>query len=570
MAMELLLIDDNQDDRQAIIQILLKADSPINITQAECANDALNCVAKYNFDCILLDEHFPDMGCVDVIRVLNNGCSSNTAIIIISTEARALQFEKSIESGAQDFVIKSDIDIGRLSYTVKQTQYQLDLQRELMHSQEKMRELTEYDLLTDLSNRYRFELCLARAVFKAKCERNQIAVLLLDIDDFKSVNDTFGHRKGDLLLTQLAERLSGTKRKHDILFRLSADEFVVLATDLDDPGYAYTLAKRLLMVFNKPFFLGEAKINVSASIGIATLSETNHSVSELMKCADMAMCRGKKRGRNQIQFYSESLHHEVRRRRKLESDLRQAIAKQELEVYYQAQISAKDGSIVGAEALLRWQHSSDGMIMPGEFLPIAEETGLIEPIGEWVLRTACSQVAAWNKQLSEKKQKMRVAVNLSALQIKSEKLFDVVTSSLRESGLSASCLELEITESALIESPEKIAVILNKIVAQGVTLALDDFGTGFSSLQHLKYFPIQTLKIDRSFIMEIGEAPRDERLLSALIHFAQAFDVKTVAEGVEDAYHSKFCTDKGCDILQGYYYCMPIPAKKFAKEMLKL
>jgi diguanylate cyclase (GGDEF)-like protein len=568
--MDLLIIDNSQDDRREIIQMLQSTQVAVNVTQASNALEGLNCVVKNSFDCILLDYRLPDMAGVDVMRVLNNGDLNGTAVVMMSEVANEQRFDRCIKNGAQDLLLKNEVDIRRLTHAVHQAQQQSKLEQALKDSQDKLRELTEHDPLTDLTNRYGFELCLAKAVSRAKRNKDQIAVLLLDVDDFKSVNDTLSHRDGDLLLKQIAKRLAGAKRKNDILARLGGDEFVVLATDLNDPGFAYALAKRLLDVFKAPFDLGSIEVTSSASIGISTLGEATKNVSELMKCADIAMYRSKNKGRNQIQFYSDSVHREVNRRMNLENDLRNAIKNQELEVYYQAQVRAGDGDVIGMEALLRWNHPTDGMIMPGEFLLIAEEMGLVNTIGEWVLNTACRQTAKWNKQLAVENKTLSVAVNLSASQIESSELFDTVMQSLNDSGLSANCLELEITENALIESPERTVTILEKIVAQGVTMALDDFGTGFSSLQHLKLFPIQVLKIDRGFVSDIGKGRRGERLLAALIHFARAFHVRTVAEGVEANFHSSFCSDEGCDVLQGFYYSLPEPAEAFERNILNI
>lgn len=568
--MDLLIIDDNQDDRQQIISTLQKTSMPVNITQAESAIDGLNNVIRYEFDCVLLDYSFPDMAGLDLMRVLKSNACIDTPVVMMSEQVNQTRYEKSINCGAQDFLHKNEVDICRLQHAIQQARIQRELEGQLDRSQRKLRELTEHDQLTELANRYNFELCLAKAVSRAKRHSDQIAVLLLDLDDFKSVNDTLSHRNGDLLLQQIADRLNRAKRANDILARLGGDEFVVLATDLGDPGLAYTLAKRLLDVFKMPFVIGDIEVKSSATIGIATLGEACNTVSDLMRCADIALYRGKRQGRNQIQFYSQSVHQEVMQRMSIEADLRNAVTKNEFEVYYQPQVNALDGQVVGAEALLRWNHPTLGVVLPGEFLSIAEETGLVDRIGEWVLQTACAQTAKWNAVLNHQGRELSIAVNVSASQLNTEHFVNTVDRSLSDSGLSASCLELEITEHALIEAPKRTASILKKIVNRGVTMALDDFGTGYSSLQHLKLFPIHVLKIDRGFVSAIGHERRDERLLAALIHFARAFQVKTVAEGVEDSVHCAFCADEGCDLLQGFYYSLPLTATQFEQDILKL
>ena len=307
---------------------------------------------------------------------------------------------------------------------------------------------------------------------------------------------------------------------------------------------------------------------IGASIGVAFYNEAASDSSELMKCADIAMYRAKKMGRNQIQFYSEALDREVRYRNHIESSLRMALRQNELKVYYQAQVDAQTHQVIGMEALIRWLHPQDGLISPDQFLPIAEEIGLMEEIGDWILLEACRQAQQWLSLLASTGRSFTMAVNLSASQIGHIDLYEKIVKTLDATGLAPTALELEITENCLIEEPHEHAKVLDKIAQLGVRFALDDFGTGFSSLEHIKLFPISVLKIDKSFIASYDKDEKDTRLLAALLNFAYGFNVTAVAEGIETVEQAEFCTERHCNVLQGYLFSRPIEASEFEAKYI--
>ncbi|QYJ79250.1 putative bifunctional diguanylate cyclase/phosphodiesterase [Shewanella acanthi] len=569
--MDLLLIDDDEVDRTAIIRALRQSQTAFNVVEANCAFDGLSLAVERHFDGILLDYMLPDANGLDVLIKLNSMSTEQSAVIMLSRYEDEKLAQRCIEYGAQDFLLKDEVNPRILSRAIRYAKQRSSMATALRSSHEKLKELAEHDSLTKLVNRYGFELCLNRAIARARRGQGYLAVILLDLDDFKSINDTLGHQTGDVLLVKVAARLSTVLRDGDLIARLGGDEFVVLVTETDNKYFPMVVAKRLLQAFEKAFQLGPNEVMIGASVGVAFYNDAASNSSELMKCADIAMYRAKKLGRNQIQFYSEALDKEVRYRNHIESSLRIALKQQEFRVFYQAQVDAKTHCLVGMEALIRWEHAEDGLISPDQFLPIAEEIGFMEEIGDWVLLDACKQAKRWLDMLQPIGHKLTIAVNLSASQLANAHLYDKILHALRESALPAEALELEITESGLIEEPSERARVLNLINDLGVRFALDDFGTGFSTLEHLKHFPISILKIDKSFIASYDHDEKDTRLLAALLNFAQGFNVMAVAEGIETLEQANFCTERSCNVLQGYFFSRPIDASEFeAKFILPL
>ena len=569
--MDLLLIDDDEVDRTAIIRALRQSKLTFNVVEANCAFDGLNLALERHFDGILLDYLLPDANGLEVLIKLNAMTQDQTVVVMLSRYEDEKLAQRCIELGAQDFLLKDEVNSRILTRAIRYAKQRSSMALALRNSHQKLKELAEHDSLTKLVNRYGFELCLNRAIARAKRCHDYLAVILLDLDDFKAINDTLGHQTGDILLVKVAARLSEVLRDGDIIARLGGDEFVVLVTDNDYKYFPMIVANRLLKVFEDVFCLGDNDVLIGASIGVAFYNEAASNSSELMKCADIAMYRAKKMGRNQIQFYSEALDKEVRYRNHIESSLRTALKRNEFKVHYQAQVNAKTHQLVGMEALIRWQHPVDGIITPDQFLPIAEEIGLMEDIDDWVLEQACIQAQVWLIQLQPTGREFTIAVNLSASQIGNENLFDKIASTLTKTGLPAVALELEITENCLIEDPHEHAKMLDRIAELGVRFALDDFGTGFSSLEHIKLFPISVLKIDKSFVASYDKDDKDTRLLAALLNFAHGFNVISVAEGVETIEQAEFCTSRHCTVLQGYLFSRPLDATEFeAKYILPL
>jgi diguanylate cyclase (GGDEF)-like protein len=419
-----------------------------------------------------------------------------------------------------------------------------------------------HDGLTALPNRSLFNKLLSQAISQAQRYNKSLAVAFIDLDRFKQINDTLGHEAGDELLKEVASRLKTCLRDSDVVARLGGDEFVVLLMDLEQEKYAATVAQKILTVIAKPFVLLGQDFRVTASIGISTYPIDGVDELTLTKNADIAMYQAKEDGKNNFQFYSEKLNANSLERLSLESSLRHALERNEFELHYQAKRDTASGGISGMEALLRWRHPDLGLIAPMQFIPVAEETGLLVPIGKWVLRTACLQNVAWEKQGLPR---LTMAVNLSARQFSDEHLLRDVTAILKSTGMQADLLELEIHESLLIQDIEKTLKILSALKAVGVKIAIDDFGAGFSSLSTLQRFPLDTIKIDRSFIRDVATAGEDSTLTEAIISMGKSLGLTVVAQGVETREQAEFLREHACDEFQGFYFNKPVSAQQFTE-----
>ena len=427
----------------------------------------------------------------------------------------------------------------------------------------RIQHMAHHDFLTGLPNRFllmdRFDQVIASA------ERNdtRFALLFIDLDRFKNVNDTLGHTIGDQLLCDVARRLSLAVRSTDTISRQGGDEFIVLLSDVDSPDAAAQVARKLMQVLGEPCLLGSHQITLTPSIGIAVSPEDGSDLDSLLKHADLAMYDAKQQGRNNYQFFRREMNARSLEMLLMESDLRLALRKGEFELHYQPQVALGSRQTVGVEALLRWRHPERGLVSPVDFIPMAEETGLIVPIGQWVLETACHQCAAWR---AGDWPDMKVAVNLSAAQFRQQELIVVTRKALAAAGLPAEALELEVTESILMSDAEGTATTLNELSAMGVTLAIDDFGTGYSSLAYLKRFPVDTLKVDRSFVHNIGTDEEDAAICSAIIGLAHSLHLEVVAEGVETQEQCDWLAGAGCHYVQGYFTGRPEPADSCLKH----
>ncbi|MBT7757186.1 MAG: EAL domain-containing protein [Rhodospirillaceae bacterium] len=420
--------------------------------------------------------------------------------------------------------------------------------------------LAHHDSLTGLPNRTLFQDRLKQALALGQRTGKQIALLFLDLDHFKDINDTMGHPAGDQLLRTASERLLKCTRLTDTVARLGGDEFAIICTDLDDGGMVLTLAQRINEAIAEPFLIEGERIHISASIGISLYPNDADQAERLIKFADMALYHAKAEGRNCYHFFDIGMDEEVRRRKALEEDLRQAIRDEDFTLLYQPQLRLGDGHVYGAEALVRWIHPSRGMVPPNDFIPLAENTGLIHDIGHMVLRMACRQAREW---MDAGHPPIRMAVNLSAVEFMANDLLPRVKGVLDETGLPARQLELEITESAVMADMDKAIAAMHDLRNIGVSLAIDDFGTGFSSLAYLKKFPVQALKIDRSFVQEILDNPEDAAIASAIISLGHSLDLDVIAEGVEDAEQAEHLRLAGCGNAQGYHFGRPAPAAEF-------
>lgn len=425
-------------------------------------------------------------------------------------------------------------------------------------AEEKIYHLAHHDALTGLLNRLSLEDRLEQAILSARRDQVQLAVLFIDLDRFKIINDSYGHNVGDSLLVEVGRRLKNCVRESDITARLGGDEFVVVLTGLSNGTMAAHSAGSIIKEITKPYRVGHYELHTSPSIGISLFPNDGNDPDDLMKHADTAMYHAKDQGRNNYKFFSAALTETIEQRSRLESDLRMAIAKQQFKLHYQPQIHIDNSGVYAFEALVRWYHPERGVIMPLDFISFSEECGLIEPIGEWVLDEACRQLAIWQKQKGSGS--LRMSVNLSVYQLRSSRLVAQVRDTLEKYHLSASSLELEVTESAAMENPERAIAVLEDLSALGVSIAIDDFGTGYSSLAYLKRLPIQTLKLDRAFVGDIETDINDAEISAATLALAHNLGLKVVAEGVETNAQREFLARHQCDFLQGYLFSKPLPA----------
>ncbi|MFP2769896.1 putative bifunctional diguanylate cyclase/phosphodiesterase [Oceanisphaera sp. KMM 10153] len=422
--------------------------------------------------------------------------------------------------------------------------------------------LALHDNLTRLPNRILLNDRLDQAIRRAERKNGEFAVLFLDLDGFKAINDMHGHHVGDLLLKEVSQRLMQVTREEDTAARLGGDEFVLLM-EPGSPENSAVLAQRLIEMIEEPYHVSSLPLHISTSIGIAIYPHDGKTEHELMVNADAAMYHAKKQGRNGYRFFEPNMNTDVRLQMQLQQDLRQAIHRDELELYYQPKMVAPDGPVTGLEALLRWQSPTHGFLTPDRFLSLAESSGLIVPIGNWVINEACRQMKVWFDQGHGD---WSVAVNLSAVQLEHTSLVDVVRTALEEHELAPSHLVLEITESTAMRDAEASLKVLNQLSALGVSISIDDFGTGYSSLLYLKRLPANELKIDRGFITELAQGNDDEAIIQAIIALGKTLDMKIVAEGVETSEQQALLTRLGCDALQGYLLGRPGPAGGLLKE----
>jgi len=427
-------------------------------------------------------------------------------------------------------------------------------------AQERIRQLAYYDPLTGLPNRTLLQDRVGQALAVAERDGRQAAVLFVDLDHFKKINDSLGHSAGDQMLVQVAQRLLACLRRMDTVARLGGDEFVVLLSEVTLAG-ATDVARKILASVARPYLIDGHELSVTPSLGISLFPQDGRDFESLLKHADTAMYLAKESGRNAYQFFASDMNVVALERLVLENSLRQGLERGEFVLYYQPQVNASSGRIVGAEALIRWRHPELGMVAPGKFIPVAEASGLIAPIGEWVLREACRQNREW--QLAGLAP-ICVAVNISAAQFRGGRLEDSVREVLAATGLAPGCLELELTESTVMSDADATVEALRRLSAMGVKLAIDDFGTGYSSLSYLKRFPIDKLKIDQSFVRDIVTDPDDWAIATAVISMGHSLRLGVIAEGVERAEQLEMLRRQGCDEVQGYYFSVPLPAAEFA------
>ncbi|KGJ99682.1 two-component system response regulator [Thalassotalea sp. ND16A] len=529
-------------------------------------------------DIVLLDVEMPGLSGYEVCQQIRAHKTGKDIPILMVTGADDYQsILQAYEIGATDFLPKP-IRWPMITHRVKYMLRSRDALRELKNSQQRLQYLAYHDSLTGLANRESFNEHLQKFLTLADRGNYHVGVLFIDLDRFKRINDTLGHNFGDRVLQKIAKVLNSNLRNCDLLARsqedvpktavarLGGDEFTVFLSRVDCVDDIAVVAQRIIDSISQPIKIEQYEVTVTPSIGISVYPEDGTNVTNLMKNADVAMYHAKDQGRQCFKFYSESLNNRAIERLQIEQNLRKALENNEFSLNYQPQVNVNSKQIVGVEALLRWQNPELGFVSPADFIPIAEETGLIIDIGEWVLKQACEQAKSW---LDAGFPPCRMSINLSSIQFKRGSLVGVVQNVLEQTGLPAELLELELTESAIMTDVEENIFRLEQIKALGVGIAVDDFGTGYSSLSYLKKFPITSLKIDRSFIADIATSCDDVGIVKAIIALAETLNLSVIAEGVETTSQLQILQKFNCSVIQGYLFSRPLIATDFEKLLTK-
>jgi diguanylate cyclase (GGDEF)-like protein len=471
------------------------------------------------------------------------------AVISESDSEDGLPQSKVPENGPKEIALLSR-SMNSMIGSIRTSQIELTRQKDQLYHQ------AHHDVLTGLGNRVLFNDRMEQGILKAKRQNTRLAVLFIDLDHFKEINDSFGHRVGDKVLEHVTGKLREVIRQNDTLARLGGDEFTVMIEDLRHLEDASVLAGKILSMLQEPIYINDHVFYIGCSIGISIYPDNGRSAQDLLKCADAAMYKAKSEGRNNFQYYSKEMTEQALERVIMETNLRSALANNEFEVYYQPQVDSRTFDLVGMEALVRWNHPTMGQVSPGRFIPIAESSGLIVDIDRFVMRSAMWQFALWYKEGFEPGV---LAMNLAVKQLHQSDFLDMLQGLMHETGCRPEWLELEVTESQIMTKPDESIEVLKQLSAWGIHIALDDFGTGYSSLAYLKRLPITKLKIDRSFIEDLPHDEEDSTITKAVIALASSLRLETIAEGVELEAQLNFLVEHACDQIQGYYFSRPIP-----------
>jgi diguanylate cyclase len=554
-AFPVLLVEDNRGDARLVQELLKEAESGrFEVSHVERLADARQSLMETGAGCVLLDLSLPDASRLEALMQLR-AAAPDVPIVILSGLQDEFLAVKAVQEGAQDYLVKGRVDghaIGRsITYAVERKHAEMELSHKAMH-----------DALTGLPNRTLFLDRLKHAVLRAKRHHTLMAVMFLDLDAFKPINDRYGHDVGDRLLVALAGRLGDGLRASDTAARFGGDEFMILCEDVAGLQDVISIAQRILGAIEQPFVVGDERLEVRASMGIAITDGKRDSAESLIRNADTAMYGAKEQG-VQFEVFDDDIRTRVHERVEMERQLRRAVQEGDFRLLYQPQVDLRSGEIVGLEALLRWDHPVQGLVEPAEFLWLAEETGLINRIGDWVLHETCRQAAQW-REAGPSRTPLRVCVNLSARQHADPGFVEIVRRIVGE-GIDPSSLCLGITERVVMSDAEAAIDTLRALKELGVMISMDDFGSSQSSLGALKRFPLDVLKIDRSFVSGLGEDAEDAAIVGAVINMAHAIGILTVADGVETREQVEHLKSFGCDVGQGHYFARPRPAEAIAE-----
>lgn len=551
--MRTLIIEDNNDDAELLLYVLRKGGFAPDFVHVDTKADLLNAL-KNPWDIVFSDYSMPNFNGFEALRLVREIDPDVPFLYVSGTigEDRAVE---AMRLGAQDYFIKGELK--RLPSAVTRELKDSQNRRNHRLSQERIHYLANFDALTGLPNRVRFKELLGQRA--ASPQSHGIACLfILNLDRFRNVNDHLGVVAGDELLVDLAKRLCEIAGKGSVVARMSADEFAIIADGLSGKVESALMAAKILSVVSKPFLISRYEWRMNASMGCELFPVGDATGDDVIGNAMMALHHAQQTAGTNYIFYSDDMRVQLHQKLQLTRDLEQAIERQQFELHYQPQVSAANGAIVGAEALIRWQSQNRAPISPGLFIPLAEESGLIVALGEWTLREACKQILEWRSKGVRSPE--RVAVNVSAYQFRQRNLAQTVCNVLDEFGLPPSSLEIEITETALMQDANNARTILVELSNLGVSIALDDFGTGYSSLSYLKQFPVNIIKIDQSFVRDLPDDLGDAAIVRAIIAMAEKLNMQVIAEGVETREQFSFLTNTGCNLIQGYYLQRPTAA----------
>lgn len=561
----ILVIEDDPTVRKLILKFLQS--EGFEVMSAENGSSGIELAQMQEPDLIVCDVMMPECNGYEVLeRLQTDPATARIPFIFLTAKIDKADLRHGMDLGADDYLTKPfqrheliNAVTARLAKQAKITQPYIN---EMKRAAQSLGQLAYRDPLTGLPNRILLHQQLQDSLSQAKRNQKFLAVLYLNLDRFKTINLNWGHAIGDALLQSLAERLNQTLGQEHTVARLGSDEFCLVLGNLEQLQQVREQISYLLQVLEAPFDLDGQLIQVQTSIGVALYPEQGHSPDQLLNRAEIASRHAKQQHHQKFCFYDLEMDSRVVEQQLIETHLGQALERSELVLYYQPQVNLVTGRIIGAEALLRWQHSKLGLLLPNQFIPVAEETGQIVPIGEWVLKSACLQAKTWQ---SIHPMSIRVAVNLSARQFNQHNLADTVSQVLQASELDPNLLVIEMTETNIMEDVASTIASLQALKSLGIQLAVDDFGTGYSSLNYLKRFPIDTLKIDRSFVTDITNDVNDAAIAKAIIALAQSLQLKVVAEGVETAAQLQFLKQSGCQAVQGYLFSPPVTAAEFAQ-----
>ena len=554
----IILIADDDPSIRLVLRHAMEQEGYL-VIEATNGLEAVQAAVRQAPDLILMDAVMPEMDGFRATSELKGMDEyAETPILIITSLDDDPSVEQAFQVGACDYITKP-VNWSVLKQRVKRLLFTADAERKIKH-------LAYHDTLTGLPNRMLFMDRMDQAISRATRSNESFALLFLDVDNFKVINDSMGHEAGDRLLISVTQRLRDALRRSDTIARLGGDEFTILLENLSEPEAVILVVKNLLEKISEPIVISGREMHISASVGISMYPGDGQSFGHLLKNADTAMYRAKELGRNTFQFYTAEMSEIAMRRLELENSLRYAIEGQDFVIFYQPKFDFKSGKCSGMEALVRWDHPEKGIIPPDEFIPLAEETGMIVPLGEWVIRTACRQFSQWKKSGYAID---NISINVSARQFHEQDLTGLFEQLIEELELNPAEIEVELTESTLVKNQANAKKILDELHQMGLLIALDDFGTGYASMAYLKDFPIDTVKIDRSFVRDIPDDREDTAIVKAITGLADALGLKLIAEGVESEQQISFLKDIGCMHGQGYYWSKPVSAMEFEHSILK-